>query len=180
METLRRKRGMKELHRLRDRHQPVKQVNWEQVKKVGVLYNAADPKIAEEAQEFFRFLQQEGKQPYTLGYMHINDQKQLPATRLGFDYFCRRSLDGKMLPTATVAKNFMEEPFDILFDLNIENLFPLHAVSVLSKAHLKAGLDLPENRHLHLTIQLDASQPVHTVLHYLIDNLKSYVREIYV
>jgi hypothetical protein len=178
LETIRRKRGMKELHRLYDRHRRVKQMNWDQVKTVGILYNATSPQLAATVKEFFRQLQSEGKQPHALGYVHVKDEKQVPAAAPGLDYFSRKDLDGKLLPVSSAAKQFIETPFDILFDLDVEQLFPLYAASHLSRAHLKAGLDIPSNRQLNLTIQLDTMQQPEALLKALIGNLVGYVREI--
>lgn len=170
----------KELEKMRSKRHRVQQVNWDQVKKVGILYNASHPGFAEKVLDLYRFLYAEGKQPFTLGYMDVKDEKQLPPARLGFDYFCRKQLNRKKLPDSVVTRNFIDEPFDVLLDLNVENILPLYAVSVLSRAKLKAGLALEENDHLNLTIELNPNAASQEVLNELVTQLQSYLREIYV
>ncbi len=60
-------------------------------------------------------------------------------SKLEYDFFSTKELNWVGKPSSMVIQNFMNEEYDLLIDLNINDLFPLKYISALSKASFKVG-----------------------------------------
>ncbi|MFM8432612.1 MAG: DUF6913 domain-containing protein, partial [Bacteroidota bacterium] len=74
--------------------------------------------------------------------MGFVDKKKLPPAQYpqyGLDFFCRKDLSIGMIPNDPIVRNFIEERFDILINLNAESCFPLQYIATLSNARFRVG-----------------------------------------
>lgn len=114
-------------------------VNFEEARKIGLLYDATDPKTYEVVKNYVKRVRGFHKEVHALGYV---DKKELPDNQFaqyGLDFFCRKNLDFKMTPRNLVVTNFINEKFDILIQLNGRKIFPLRYIAALSHAKFRVG-----------------------------------------
>lgn len=114
--------------------------NIDAVSSVGVIFSADTEENYRIISKFAILLKKEGvKNIHLLGY---TKEKELPSylgAKLGQDFLLKKELNWYLKPDSTAAKNFIHEPFDILIDLTIENIFPLLYILGKSSAHFKVG-----------------------------------------
>lgn len=152
----------------------VVQKNWADVNTVGIVYDASDAGITGLVTEFCEFIRREHKSVHVLGYVDTTDVKKIPASSDDIAYFSKKDKVSGGLPDTAPVRRFVETPFDLLVDLNVENK-PLPAsVAVVSAACFKTGAQLQENQHLQLTFQLHSPLPQQQVEE-LITLIKQYL-----
>ena len=88
------------------------------------------------------------------------------------DFFCLKDLTWYNAPDNIYARNFMSDEFDILLDLNLNDLFPLRYISALSKANFKVGKRSDRNNSIFdLMIETDEKKGVK----YFLKNIDTYL-----
>ena len=60
-------------------------------------------------------------------------------SKLEYDFFSTKQLNWFGKPTSMIIQNFINEKYDVLLDLNINDHFSLKYISALSKADFKVG-----------------------------------------
>lgn len=120
---------------IRDRKNP----DIHRARKIGILYDATERETFYKVREFFKDLKEIGKEPYALGYIGFNEVTFHPLARPETDYFFRNQLNWYMKPAGPVIDNFIREPFDILINLTMSDIYPIDYIAALSKAGLKIG-----------------------------------------
>lgn len=126
----------KKIKSLERQHQSVSLAS---AKTIGIVYDATDEKDYEVVTQYLRFLRSQQKEVKTLGYV---DSKHLPQNqfaKLGVDFFTNRHLNWCLIPTHPLVKNFINEKFDILINLSVNNCFPLQYISAVSQAKFRVG-----------------------------------------
>lgn len=114
-------------------------VSFAQAKKIGMLYDATNEQDYELVKQYIKSIRADHKEVFALGYV---DKKQLPVSQfaqLGLDFFTKKDLKWNMIPDSLEIKNFINEPFDILINLNEGNCFPLNYITAMSKAKFRIG-----------------------------------------
>jgi len=101
-------------------------ISFEQAKKIGMLYDATNEQDYEMVKQYIKGIRSDHKEVFALGYV---DKKQLPVSQfaqLGLDFFTKKDLRWNMIPDSLEIRNFINEQFDILINLNEGNCFPLN------------------------------------------------------
>lgn len=115
-------------------------VGFAEAQRIGILYDATAIEDFEYMKEFIKKTRSEYKKDLlSLGFV---DKKQLPHSQFpqyGMDFFTRKDLDYRMIPTDPIVQNFINERFDILIHLQIQPCFPLQYVASLSQARFRVG-----------------------------------------
>ena len=124
-------------------------ININDAKSIALLIKIDDQDTYNNASKFVKFIKGEfgTKRVFLLGYW--DDKKENPSylvTRLDFDFFTKKDLDWKGIPTNVIVENFLHEQFDILIDLNNYSNIPLRYVVMKSNANLKVGRNSEENK----------------------------------
>ena len=90
----------------------------------------------------------------------------------GYDFFCQKDLNWYNSPSSIYVKNFIGDKFDILLDLNLNDLFPLRYISSLSQANFKVGKKSDKNNSIFdLMIETDEKKG----LKYFLKNIDTYL-----
>lgn len=160
----------KELSR---QHRRVVVSNLGTANKVGIIYYAADEGTYKAVKEFVRSLKEEGiRKIRAIGYV---DKKAIPdhfPVKLEFDYFSKKNLNWYQKPSGVVVDNFLQEEFDILIDLSIDDCYPLKYILAKSKAKFKVGKQSEEkNAIFDMRIELKQVKS----LRFLITQLNHYL-----
>ena len=122
--------------------------------------------------DFVRSLQQSGKKVWVLGYSNAKRSPVYFSPKLSYDLILRGDVDFFLLPRAKFIPQFIEQEFDILFDLRKTNELPLAYVAELSKARFKVGSG-KSGQFGPYDIQIETSEEMTTPA--LIDQMVYYI-----
>ncbi len=153
-------------------HREKKFMNMEEAKTIGIVFEASDAGNFELVKKYITYLRDMKKKVKAIGYY---DQKNIPPmaySKLEYDFFCQKDLNWYNAPGNVYVKNFMEDKYDILLDLNLNDLFPLHYISTMSKASFKVGKRSEQNNSIFdLLIETDNEKG----LKYFLKNIDTYL-----
>ena len=117
-----------------------KMVSFPEARTIGIIYDSTNERNYEIIKRYVKELRDTYKKDVlALGYY---DKKELPPTRLsklGLDFFTRKSLNWHYKPVAPVVRNFMAKDFDILIDLHTSGSIIFRYVAASTKAKFKIG-----------------------------------------
>ena len=118
---------------------PRKITSFNQIKTIGILYDATLEETIAEVKHISKKLNAMGKEIYTLGFI---DKKILPPNlepNTKEEYYCRKDLHLYKLPIKERISRFANEPFDYLLNVFTADELPLVGLSALSKASCRLG-----------------------------------------
>jgi hypothetical protein len=141
--------------KLKGRHRKVQACNLDNARWVGIIYNATEYISFEIIKDLVKVLSDNGIAVSVLGYVDSKKLIDHYLYRKGFDFFSKNDLNWYFRPVSTVAVKFMEEPFDLLLNLSLEDHFPIHFITTLSPATFKAGRYLPADESLDFMIDIE-------------------------
>ncbi len=113
--------------------------NFNQVKSVGIVFDATNVDDYEIVKRYVVFLREHTKKVKVIGFFSTKEIPALTYSKLEYDFFSLKELNWMGIPGSFVVKNFIDEEFDLLIDLNIHDHFSLKYISALSKAAFKVG-----------------------------------------
>jgi hypothetical protein len=139
---------------------------------VGILYDATDKDTFEMVRELHRELRQNGLSPVSLGYIDFKEATFHPLARPEADYFFKHQLNWMQKPSSPVVDNFIQEPFDILIHLSLQDFYPLDYIAALSKAGLKIGraggaISFSYDMSFYIEPEAGLKHFAYTIIHYL-------------
>jgi len=114
--------------------------NINNVKKLGIIWDASNPDEFAVLTHFHQKMSERNIDVQILGYY---PGKIIPDRITAIRYLtCLKQPDLNYFyrPISSEANRFINTPFDILFDTNFRNVFPLQYISCLSAAGLKVGI----------------------------------------
>ncbi|NTW31502.1 MAG: hypothetical protein HGB12_02560 [Bacteroidetes bacterium] len=113
--------------------------NIDDAKTIGILYDASSEEIYNKVSEFVKYFQNKQKNVKALGFVNFNQLPHYCFPKLTCDYFTKRDLNWYYKPTNSRVIDFINEEYDIMIDLCMNDCFPLIYVSAVSKAKFKVG-----------------------------------------
>jgi hypothetical protein len=119
--------------------------NINNVKNIGIVWDASDPKEFKNISAFHSKMGQRGINVKVIGFY---DHKELPGEFTAINYFtCLKRTDLNIFfkPSTPESETFIDEKFDVLIDINFKNLFPLHYITSMSRGSIKVGLFTEDN-----------------------------------
>lgn len=144
----------------------INKFKFENAKTVGIIFDATNADDFELVKRYVNELRENNKKVKVLGYFKSNGVPALTYSKLDFDFFSNKeiSLFGK--PTPSFIRNFIEEEYDLLIDLNIHDHFALRYVAALSKAIFKVG-KFEEENDIHTHDMMIDSDHTKTIKYFL-------------
>ena len=125
-----------------------------EAKEIGLIFNASDPSIIEEVKKFVSSLQASAH-VFVIGYVNEKKVADINLLRSGFNFFSMANLTWFYKPDIPFIEDFLNRKFDILFDLDLENSYPLRYIATLSKAGMKVGRFFDGCEYLDFMIKLE-------------------------
>ena len=156
--------------RLKSLNRKVKIHNFNTAKTAGIIFNSPDEKSFEDIKHFLSFLSNNELKVIALGYIPSNKIPENYLMRKGINFYCKSDLNWYYKPKNELVDQFINQEFDILFDLSIKNYFTVNYVGSLSKAAFKIGKQ-SENAYHDLLIDIKANDTIE----YLIEQIKHYL-----
>lgn len=140
---------------LKQQHRTIKSCNLENASSVGILFNATHSVSFEIVKNFVKELSNTNKNIMVLGFV---DSKQLIdhyLYRKGFEFFTRNELNWFQKPESPAAIEFINQEFDLLINLNLEDTYPIKYILSLSKASFKVGRLTGSHQYHDLMIDIE-------------------------
>ena len=114
-------------------------VKLKDARNIGIVFNMHSEEEYAAIGNFVKQLQQSGQKVWVLGYTKYRRSPAYFSPKLSYDLILRGDVDFLMWPKSKFITPFIDQPFDILFDLRLTNDFPMAYVVELSKAGFKVG-----------------------------------------
>ncbi len=128
---------------------------FDEIKTVGILFDATSAEDYEIVKRYVLYLREHRKRVKVIGFFNTKNLPPMTYSKLEYDFFSTKDINWLGKPSSTVIKNFIDEDFDLLIDLNVHDHFPLKYISALSKAHFKVG-KYSENETERYDMMIDA------------------------
>jgi hypothetical protein len=110
-----------------------------EAKNIGIIFDATEYISFEIVRDLVKQISNSSVSISVLGYVDSKKLIDHYLYRKGFDFFCRNDLNWYYKPVSSQTEQFMNEPFDILIDLSLDDQFPIQFISSASKATFKTG-----------------------------------------
>jgi hypothetical protein len=123
----------------RQRLRDLNKFSFEDARTVGILFDATNTEDYELVKRYVVYLREHRKKVKVIGFFNSKEIPALTYSKLEYDFFSARELNWLGKPSSVVISNFMDEPYDLLIDLNVHDHFPLRYIASLSKAKFKVG-----------------------------------------
>lgn len=143
--------------------------NIKQVKNIGIVWDASRIDDFALLSRFYQKMHEGKTEVRIFGYF---PGKILPSQLTAIRYLSivkREELNMFYRPVSTETNKFVNNPFDVLIDLNFKKLLPLQYISSLSNAGLKVGLFESGARNPPFDLMMDIKGPV---------NLEEYLNHV--
>jgi hypothetical protein len=133
--------------------------NMNLVRNIGIVWDASRIDDFASLSRFYQKMHENKTEVKIFGYFPGNDlPNQYTAVRY-LSILKRKELNIFYYPVSTETIAFVNNPFDVLIDLNFKNLFPLQYVTSLSNAGFKVGLYEAETGDSHFDLMMDMKNP---------------------
>ena len=176
LESLRTHMGRWMLRRQRRRGTVISGLrHFSELNEIGILYRADQKQEEEAVHHFAAKLREEGKKVFLLGYVH---SKQLPHTKkihITSEFFWKEKLNFFNLPDKIKIGRFLDTPFDLLMNIYFDELLPMQAISVYSKAKYRISA---QNRHALQYSDAVIDTGSNHDIYYLASQMEYYLRVI--
>ena len=129
-------------------HRNKKFMNMEEAKTIGIVFDATDKEDFELVKKYVLYLKEMKKKVKAIGFFNQKESPPMAFSKLEYDFFSLKDLSWNNIPNSVYVKNFIADEYDILLDLNLNDLFPLRYISSLSKARFKAGKKSEKNNSI--------------------------------
>lgn len=112
---------------------------------VFVLYDASEEYQNKQAEDFFRRLKTLDVKVKSLGYAKYKIVPHYCIPQLTKQFICKKDLNLFGIPSQTFLEDFLDEEFDLLISLDMEQDRVLQYLAAMSKAKFKVGFNHPDN-----------------------------------
>ncbi len=133
----------------------LKSCNLHQAKSIGILFDATQMVSFEIVKGLAKELSGNANDIMVLGYVDSKQMIDHYLIRKGFEFFTRNELNWYKKPHGETIDKFINKEFDILYYLNLEDLYPLRYILALSKAKFKTGKFIENDEYLDLMIDIE-------------------------
>lgn len=144
-----------------DRHRIPYKFSFEKAKTVGIIFDATNTDDYEIVKRYVVYLREHMKKVKVIGFFSTKEIPALTYSKLEYDFFSVKELNWLGKPESVIIKNFIDEEYDLLIDLNIHDHFALKYIAALSKSRFKVGKLDEDGIDIHdLMIDADNTQTV--------------------
>jgi hypothetical protein len=114
-------------------------LNIKAAKSIGIVYRADSEESFELVKRYVKFLRKYKIKVRAIGFFNENEIPDDVHPKLEFDFFCKKDLNFRLEPKCVVVDNFIDEQFDILIDVTVDEDEVLRDPVFLSKSTFKVG-----------------------------------------
>jgi hypothetical protein len=132
---------------------------------IGIIYNDTEYVSFEIIRNLVKDLTQESKKIMVLGYVDSKDLIDNYLYRKGFDFFSKNELNWYFKPVSPLVDAFVQEPFDLLINLSLDDHYPIRYITSLSTPRFKTGRYTPNDLCLDLMSDNEKEKRTMRALH---------------
>ena len=110
-------------------------VSFENAKSIGILFDATDPGRRDQILKYIDQIKKKQKKVKSLGFFNSKQEN----TNFIFKYFNTKNIDWAYRPTGETVSEFIQQPFDLLLNLEPETKIHTEYIAALSRANLRIG-----------------------------------------
>lgn len=136
----------------------VKTCNIDHAGNIGILFNATETVSFDIIRDFVKQLEGKKRNITALGYVHNKSLIDHYLYRKGFDFISKSDLNWFHRPNPKLIEGFTAKSFDILFDLSLDELYPIQYILATSTARFKVGKYSPAQEHLDFMIDISKEE----------------------
>ncbi len=140
----------KQLSQQSQSHRQQSPVEYKQAKSIGILTTASPKSHMDVVNQFVQTLRKENRKVKILAY--FDDKLEHPS--FPYDYFGKKEVSLISLPKGSTVEQFKAQPFDILFNLCLEENLMLGYIAAVSKAKMRIGPYQEKNNAYNLMIDI--------------------------
>lgn len=129
--------------------------NINEIKTAGILFDATHLVSYDVVKNFLKTLNDKQIDVSVIGFVNSKYLIDHYLYRKGFIFLTKKDINWYGKPDLSLVKSFINKEFDVLFDLTLEECFPLKYIAVMSKAKLKVGKYSESNNYLDLMIDIN-------------------------
>jgi hypothetical protein len=129
--------------------------NLREAASVGILFNATHLFSFEIIKDLAKNLSSSAKEIMVLGFVDSKQMVDHYLYRKGFEFFTLNELNWYKKPEGEAITEFINKNFDILFYLNLDEIYPLRYILALSKAKFKVGKYIEDDEYLDFMIDIE-------------------------
>lgn len=155
-----------------DRERVPNKFNFDKIKTVGILFDATNSDDLEIVKRYVVYMREHRKKVKAIGFFNTKEIPALTYSKLEYDFLSAKELNWFGKPNSAVVKNFIQEDFDLLIDLNVHDHFVLKYISALSNAKFKVGKYNEKDESIYdMMIDADHTQ----TLKYFLRQVDTYI-----
>lgn len=147
---------------------------FENSKSIGILFDATQKEDLELVIRYVKYLKDHKKRIKAIGFFQGKTIPEMVFSKLEYDYFTKKDLNWYFKPMPCFVEQFIKEDFEILIDLNLDQVYPLNYISCLSNAKFKIGKFQEGNTNFDFMIDV----PEDKGIKYFLRNLDLYIQQI--
>jgi len=129
--------------------------NFNEIKTAGIIFDATHLVSYDVVKNFLKVLKEKNIEVTIIGYVNSKYLIDLYLYRKGFIFLTKNDINWYGKPNISIIQPFIDKEFDILFDLTLEECFPLKYISIMSKAKFKVGKYSEANDYLDFMIDIN-------------------------
>lgn len=145
--------------------------NFESASIAGFIFDADDREKYQHAKDFIAFVEKKNIRIFGIGYAAKSEQIAYFPYKNGVSYFGLDEINWYGKPSNPVVKDFLKRRYDILFDLTMVDLFPLHYIFALSNAKFKITNNGVKSKYADFVLQIENTEKLNSFIkqikHYL-------------
>jgi len=146
--------------------------SWDQIRTIGFLYVVPDETEYVRFTDFVGRLQSQKKDVKAMGLLRSKNIPHYCYPRLAFDYISRKSLTWYGIPRGLKISDFLNNEFDLLVNIDMEDNRIFNYIVAASRAHLKAGTCREKYAEIYdLMINVGEFKDYETLLEHIINYL---------
>lgn len=123
--------------------------NMSEAKTFTILFEASKLEDVDLVKKYVVYLKEMKKKVRVVGFFNTPYPPDFTYSKLEYEFFSMKELTWYLAPAGVFVKNFLEEEFDVLIDLNLDDHFPLKYISTLSRSCFKVGKYSEENEKVY-------------------------------
>jgi hypothetical protein len=140
---------------LRSNPRKVKTCSIERAERIGILFNATHQVSFEIVKDLVKDITTKKNTIDVVGYVDSKQMIDHYLYRKGFEFFTRNQLNWYYKPIDEAVQRFVDNEYDLLMDLSLDNPFPIRYILACSKAKFKAGRYSELEEYLDFMIDIE-------------------------
>ena len=113
--------------------------NFNNIKTIAILFDSSEKEDYELLKKYVAYLREYKKKVKVIGFYNYKEVPDFAYSKLEYDFFSIKDLNLIGKPSPIFIEQFLEEEYDLLIDLNLNDHYPLKYMASMSNAKFKAG-----------------------------------------